>query len=188
MVEVGEALVRGGVSAFEITLNSDGAIDGIAALARRFGRHELLVGAGTVLSQTEARTAIDAGAQFLVMPHTDELLVAWASERGVPTFPGAFSPTEIFAAWQAGAAGVKLFPASVAGPAFIRELRGPFPQIPLIATGGVTLESAPAFVSAGAIGVGMGSWLTGGGIPSEIEARARDVVRAVRQAREGIVA
>src|SRR5439155_6667975 len=119
-------------------------------------------GAGTVLDEASAEEAIRAGATFLVMPHLDDHLVRWAVERGVPAFPGAFSPTEILSAWRAGASAVKLFPASAVGPAFVREFRGPFPEIPLIPTGGVTLESAEAFVTAGATALGLGSWLMGG--------------------------
>ena len=117
------------------------------------------------------------------MPHTDPELVAWAAARGMPSFPGAFSPTEILAAWRAGAAAVKLFPASVAGPAFVREFRGPFPDIPLIPTGGVTAVTAPEFIRAGAIAVGMGSWLIGDGDPAGIAERGATVVRAVAEAR-----
>ena len=83
--------------------------------------------------------------------------------RGIPAFPGCATPTEVLAAWRAGAAAVKLFPASVAGPAFVREMRGPFPDIPLVPTGGVTVETAPSFIAAGAVAVGMGGWLLGDG-------------------------
>jgi 2-dehydro-3-deoxyphosphogluconate aldolase/(4S)-4-hydroxy-2-oxoglutarate aldolase len=173
---IAEGLVAGGVRAFEITLNSPDALGGIAALAGRWG-DRLLVGAGTVLGITEAAGAADAGARFIVSPHTDSRLIEWAVGRGLPAFPGAFSPTEIYAGWSAGATAVKLFPASVAGPAFVREFRGPFRDIPLIATGGVTIESAPAFLAAGAAAVGMGSWLTGDGEPEGIADRAARLVR-----------
>ena len=143
------------------------------------------VGAGTVLSVSAAQRAIDAGATFLVMPHTDPELVAWAASLGLPSFPGAFSPTEILAAWRAGAAAVKLFPASVAGPAFVREFRGPFPDIPLVPTGGVTAVTAPDFIRAGAIAVGLGSWLIGDCQPAGIAERGSTVVRAVAEARAG---
>jgi 2-dehydro-3-deoxyphosphogluconate aldolase/(4S)-4-hydroxy-2-oxoglutarate aldolase len=182
LLEVADALRRGGIRAFELTLDTADAAQGITVLASRFGPGELLIGAGTVLSIDDARRALDAGARFLVSPHVDPPLVGWAAERGIPMFPGAFTPTEILAAWRAGAAAVKLFPASALGPAFVREHRGPFPHIPLIPTGGVTLESAPAFVAAGALAVGLGSWLTGSGDPSVVEARAGQLVRAVAAA------
>ena len=129
-VRVADALLAGGVRAFELTLNEPeaDALEAIAAIAGRAGAGGLVIGAGTVLSTDAARRALDAGARFLVMPHTDGALVAWAADRGVPTFPGAFTPTEILAAWRAGASAVKLFPASVAGPGFLRELRGPLPE------------------------------------------------------------
>ena len=111
--------------------------------------------------------------------------MAWAAERGIPAFPGAFTPTEILAAWRAGAAAVKLFPASMAGHTFLREFRGPFPDIPLVPTGGITVESAPAFIRAGAVAVGLGSWLTGDGEPAGIAERGVAVVRAVAEARAG---
>jgi 2-dehydro-3-deoxyphosphogluconate aldolase/(4S)-4-hydroxy-2-oxoglutarate aldolase len=124
-----------------------------------------------------------AGATFLVMPHTDAALIAWAAGRSIPCFPGALTPTEILTAWRAGATAVKLFPASVAGPAFVREFRGPFPDIPLVPTGGITVESAPAFIRAGALAVGIGSWLTGDGEPAGIARRGAQAVAAVAEAR-----
>ena len=184
---VADALVSGGVRAFELTLNEPEA-DALAAIeaAARIGPDlGLEVGAGTVLSIEAAGRAIDAGATFLVMPHLDEELVAWAAARGIPAFPGCTTPTEILAAWRAGATAVKLFPASSAGPGFVREMRGPFPEIALVPTGGVTVETAPAFIAAGAIAVGMGGWLLGDGDAAGIRERATAVVAAVAWARQG---
>jgi len=175
---IAEALLAGGVRAFEITLGSPAALAGIRAIASKYGG-DLLVGAGTVLDIQAATQALDAGARFLVMPHTDCSLVTWAAERGVPAFPGAFTPTEIVQGWRAGACAIKLFPASVAGPAFIREFRGPFPDIPLVPTGGVSAETAPAYLAAGAIAVGVGSWLMGGGDPHVVRERAADLVKRI---------
>ncbi len=179
---IGEGLLAGGVHAFEITLNNPSAFTAIAALTRRFNPRDLLIGAGTVLDLEQAERAVEAGAQFLVMPHLDVAIVEWAVKRELPAFPGAFTPTEILAAWRAGATAVKLFPASAVGPAFVRELRGPLPQIPLVPTGGVTLENAPAFLAAGALAVGMGSWLTGGGDPDVIRERAVAITAALSAA------
>ena len=181
--QVGDALVEGGVLAFEITLNEPvtGALRAIESVAAR--APGLAIGAGTVVSIDAAQRAIDAGATFLVMPHTDPELVGWASERGIPTLPGAFTPTEVLAGWRAGAAAVKLFPASVAGPAFVRECLGPFPEIPLVPSGGVTVQSAGDFIRAGAVAVGVGSWLIGDGDPAGVTARARQIVGAVADAR-----
>ena len=184
---VADALVSGGVRAFELTLNEPEAdalraIEAAALIGPDVG---LEVGAGTVLSIAAAGRAIDAGATFLVMPHLDAGLVAWAAARGIPAFPGCATPTEILAAWRAGAAAVKLFPASSAGPGFVREMRGPFPDIPLVPTGGVTLETAPAFIAAGAVAIGMGGWLLGDGGLAGIRKRATAVVSAVAAARQG---
>jgi 2-dehydro-3-deoxyphosphogluconate aldolase/(4S)-4-hydroxy-2-oxoglutarate aldolase len=176
---IGEALAAGGVRAFEVTLNSPAALEAIAALAERFEPDRLLVGAGTVLDLDAAAAAVVAGARFLVMPHTDPDLVAWATDRGIPAFPGALTPTEVLAAWRAGATAVKVFPASTVGPSFVRELRGPLPQVPLVPTGGITLDSAPDFIAAGALAVGLGSWLTGSGDPVVVEERARAIVAAL---------
>lgn len=182
---VAEALAANGIRVFEVTLNSPGAIESIRLLAEGALGERLLVGAGTVLSIAEAEAAVAAGARFLVTPHLDPSLVAWAAERGIPILPGAFTPTEILTAWRAGAAAVKLFPASVAGPAFIRDFRGPFPDIPLIPTGGVSVENAAEFLRAGAVAVGLGSWLTGAGDPAEVARRAAAVVAAIGTAGRG---
>jgi 2-dehydro-3-deoxyphosphogluconate aldolase/(4S)-4-hydroxy-2-oxoglutarate aldolase len=182
---VAEALEAGGVLAFELTLNEPQAkaLGTLEAVARRGPATGLEIGAGTILSIDAAASAVDAGATFLVMPHLDVELVAWAAERGIPALPGCATPTEALAAWRAGAAAIKLFPASVAGPAFIRELRGPFPDIPVVPTGGVTPENAPAFVAAGAVAVGLGGWLIGDADPDGVRARARQIVETVATAR-----
>ena len=183
-VRIGEGLRAGGLGALEVTLGSDGALTAIERLAARFGgRDDFVIGAGTVLDTAAAEAAIGAGATFLVMPVTEPALIGWAAERAIPTFPGAMTPSEALAAWSAGASAIKLFPASVVGPAFIRELRGPFPEIPLVPTGGLTVENVPEFIVAGAVAVGLGSWLTGDGDPERIAQRGRQVVAAIRAAR-----
>jgi 2-dehydro-3-deoxyphosphogluconate aldolase/(4S)-4-hydroxy-2-oxoglutarate aldolase len=180
---VADALFDGGVLAFEVTLNEpvDSALRAIESVASRSS--ELAIGAGTVLSIDNAERAIDAGATFLVMPHTDAELVAWAAARGVPALPGAATPTEVLAAWRGGAAAVKVFPASVVGSAFVRECRGPFPDIPLVPSGGVTAETAADFIAAGAAAVGVGGWLIGDAEVAGVTARARRIVDAVAAAR-----
>ena len=184
--DVADGLLRGGVRAFELTLNDpeDEALDALRAAARHADGTALDIGAGTVLTLEAAERAVDAGATFLVSPHVDTELIEWAVERAIPFMPGAFTPTEILAAWRAGAAAVKLFPASVAGPAFVREFRGPFPHIGLLPTGGVTVDTAPDFIRAGAVAVGLGSWLIGDRESTGIAERAASVVRAVANARE----
>ena len=188
---IADALAEGGIRAFELTLNDpqDDALRAIQAASRHVGGGSpLAIGAGTVLSVEAARRAIDAGATFLVSPHFDPEIVGWAVERGIPMLPGAATPTEVLAAWRAGAAAVKVFPASALGPSFLRELRGPFPDIPLQPTGGITVENAADYIRAGAIAVGMGSWLFAGRTPASIALRARqatDAVAAARSARTG---
>ena len=183
ILQVAEALVAGGVRAFEITLDSPEAIAAIGALGQRYSDGSLLVGAGTVLDVASATRAVEAGARFLVSPHTDVDLLRWSVGQGIPIFPGAFTPSEIMAAWRAGASAVKLFPASAVGPAYIREVRGPLANVPLIPTGGVTADNAAAFLAAGAFGVGVGGWLIGDGSPDAIRPRARQLITAVRSAR-----
>jgi 2-dehydro-3-deoxyphosphogluconate aldolase/(4S)-4-hydroxy-2-oxoglutarate aldolase len=176
---IGAALVSGGVCAFEVTMNSESALEVIEELTKRFSPDELLVGAGTVLTLAQAEGAFEAGARFIVMPHLDRAIVRWAVDRGIASFPGCLTPTEILAAWRAGAAAVKVFPASAVGPVFVRELRGPLPEIPLVPTGGVTLENARDFIAAGATAVGMGSWLTGSGDPVVVQERAAAISRSL---------
>lgn len=184
-VRIADSLAEGGVTAFELTLNEPEppALAALEAVARHADGGPLAVGAGTVLTIAAAGRALDAGARFLVMPHTDPELVAWAAARGVPAIPGAATPTETLLAWRAGAAAVKVFPASVLGPAFLGELRGPLPDVPLLPTGGVTAENAGAFIEAGAIAVGLGSWLVGDAEPAGVLERARRIAAVVADAR-----
>jgi 2-dehydro-3-deoxyphosphogluconate aldolase / (4S)-4-hydroxy-2-oxoglutarate aldolase len=180
-----EALLRGGIRAFELTLNApeSTALKALTAAVRWSEGSGIVVGAGTVLSMESARRAIDAGAAFLVAPHLDTEVVVWAARDGIPMLPGAATPTEVLAAWRAGATAVKVFPASTLGPSFVRELRGPLPDVPLLPTGGVTVGNAAAYIEAGAVAVGIASWLFGGGSPSSIIERAREAVGVVAAAR-----
>lgn len=182
---IARALADGGVRTFELTLNDPeaDALRAIEAVARIGTGLGLDIGAGTVLSTDAARRAGDAGATFLVSPHLDTGLVAWAAAHGIPALPGCATPTEALTAWRAGAAAIKLFPASVAGPAFVREMRGPFPDIPIVPTGGVTVDTAPSFIAAGAVAIGMGGWLLGDGSAVGVRERAALVVSAVSAAR-----
>lgn len=155
--DVADGLAAAGLDVLEVTLDSPDAL----GVIERLSSAGHLVGAGTVLSLTQAVDAVAAGAAFLVAPHTDVDVVRWASSRDVPALPGALTPTEVMTAWNAGAAAVKIFPASVAGPALVRELQGPLGFVPLVPSGGVTVENARALLDAGAAAVGLGSWLTG---------------------------
>ncbi|MGI8422977.1 MAG: bifunctional 4-hydroxy-2-oxoglutarate aldolase/2-dehydro-3-deoxy-phosphogluconate aldolase [Chloroflexota bacterium] len=182
-VEAAEALLRGGVDVVEVTLNTAGAAQMIGKLRAHFG-DKLLVGAGTVLSPSAVNQAVEAGAQFIVAPNTDPKVIALCNRHGVPAVPGAFTPTEVVTAWESGADAVKVFPVSGVGPRYIKDLRGPLPDIPLVPTGGVTAENCVEFIKAGAIAVGAGSDLVDKGIVdrrefAELERRARAFVAGV---------
>jgi 2-dehydro-3-deoxyphosphogluconate aldolase/(4S)-4-hydroxy-2-oxoglutarate aldolase len=157
-VETAEALLKGGISVIEVTLNTPGALEMLRAMRDAVGDRAVL-GAGTVLDIPAADGALAAGAQFIVSPHTDVELVREMSSRGVPCIPGAFSATEVLSAWRAGASVVKLFPAGPVGAGYLKDLRGPLADIPLLPTGGVTLDNAATYIDAGAWGLGLGSAL-----------------------------
>ncbi len=180
-----EAAWRAGLNMVEVTLNSPAVHTTIGALRNSAARTgDAMVGAGTVTSVAEAAGAVDAGAQFLVTPIADVGIVEWAVARDIPIFPGAFSPTEVFRLWQAGATAVKIFPASVLGVEYITSLRGPLPQVPLLPTGGIGVDNAAAYLAAGAVGLGVGSPLftkemladDSGRIATEVIARWRKVI------------
>jgi 2-dehydro-3-deoxyphosphogluconate aldolase / (4S)-4-hydroxy-2-oxoglutarate aldolase len=153
-LQMAKTVAAGGMQFIEITWNSYKAAELISEL-----RSELpafTIGTGTLLNPEQLQQAIDCGAQFLFTPHTDLTMIKTAMDAGVPIVPGAFSPTEILTAWQAGASCVKVFPISgLGGAAYLRSLQGPLGHIPLIPTGGVTLENAKIFIEAGAIAVGL---------------------------------
>jgi 2-dehydro-3-deoxyphosphogluconate aldolase/(4S)-4-hydroxy-2-oxoglutarate aldolase len=180
-----DALLEGGIRAFELTLNEPeaAALEALSATVRHVEGSEMVVGAGTVLTIDAARRAIDAGAAFLIAPHTDTGVVQWAADRAIPMLPGVATPTEALTAWRAGAAALKVFPASSLGASFLRELRGPFPDFRLLPTGGVTAENAASFIDAGAVAVGIGSWLFKALSGELIVERARQTIDAVTDAR-----
>jgi 2-dehydro-3-deoxyphosphogluconate aldolase/(4S)-4-hydroxy-2-oxoglutarate aldolase len=189
LVKVVTALAEGGVTAAEITFTVPNALDVIRQVRRELG-DRLLVGAGTVLDPETARAALLAGAEFLVGPTLNLDVIRLAHRYDKIVMPGAFTPTEILTAWEAGADVVKVFPADVGGPAYLRAVRGPLPQIRLMPTGGVDLTTAAAFLKAGACCLGAGSQLVE---PDAVKAgnfaRLRDLaaqyMSAVRQARQG---
>jgi 2-dehydro-3-deoxyphosphogluconate aldolase/(4S)-4-hydroxy-2-oxoglutarate aldolase len=149
-----QAVAAGGMLLIEITWNSDRAPDLIGQLRKELPHCR--IGTGTLLNLEQLRQAIDAGAQFLFTPHVDPALIAAAVTADVPIVPGALSPTEIVTAWSSGASCVKVFPIQAVGGAnYIKALQGPLGHIPLIPTGGVTLENAKDFLMAGAIAVGL---------------------------------
>jgi 2-dehydro-3-deoxyphosphogluconate aldolase / (4S)-4-hydroxy-2-oxoglutarate aldolase len=144
-----------GLGVHEITLTTPGALDCIYDL--RTHQEGLVVGAGTVLDAQTARDAIIAGAQFIVSPVLDRDVLRVAKEHGVVAIPGALTPSEAHEAWRAGADIVKVFPASVGGPSYIRALRGPFPDLRFLPTGGITVDNATDFLDAGAFAVCLGT-------------------------------
>jgi 2-dehydro-3-deoxyphosphogluconate aldolase/(4S)-4-hydroxy-2-oxoglutarate aldolase len=158
MTDVCRALVDGGVTACEITMTVPGAIDAIATTSKSLG-DECLVGVGTVLDPDTARLAIEAGAEFVVSPVLKPAVIEMAHRFDKVAIPGALSPTEVVAAWQGGADVVKVFPANHFGPRYFRDLHGPLPDVRLTPTGGVDLETTPAWIEAGAVAVGVGSAL-----------------------------
>ena len=155
---VAMALIEGGVTAMEITMTVPGAVDLIRGLAPRMPAGFLL-GAGTVVDADTASKVIDAGAQFIVSPVFRPDVVARCRQHNVAALPGCFSPTEILAAWDAGADIVKVFPATALGPQYIKDVLAPLPQVKLMPTGGITLENAGNWIRAGAVAVGAGSSL-----------------------------
>jgi 2-dehydro-3-deoxyphosphogluconate aldolase/(4S)-4-hydroxy-2-oxoglutarate aldolase len=156
--ELAQALLDGGIRAMEITLNTAGALEMIAKLQQQFGDH-MFIGAGTVLDIDDATKAVQAGASYLVTPNTDEEVIRYAAQQGVPVYPGAMTPTEIVKAWKAGATAVKIFPGASLGLGYIKELQGPLNHIPMLAVGGVNEENIPQFMQAGCYGFGIGGSL-----------------------------
>lgn len=181
-----DAICAGGIDIVEVTMTVPGAVDLIHDLSRRIG-DDVLLGAGTVLDAETARACILASARFVVSPTLDTATIACCRTYGVPILAGALTPTEILSAWRAGAAMVKVFPASVGGANYIRTLKGPLPQIDLVPTGGVTLANVGEFFAAGASAVGAGSDLVaagrGEGGMDAVTEKAREYVREIEDAR-----
>jgi 2-dehydro-3-deoxyphosphogluconate aldolase/(4S)-4-hydroxy-2-oxoglutarate aldolase len=179
---VASAVHRGGIRLIEVTLTTAGALDAIATM-REAGLDGLSVGMGSVRTADEARDSIAAGAEYLVTPTTNLEVLRAAQEAGVPVVCGAFTPTELDIAHRAGADYVKLFPASVVGPRYLREVLAPMPDLRIVPTGGVNVETIPQFRAAGAVGVGVGSALVDNPTVAaadwaELEGRAKALVTA----------
>jgi 2-dehydro-3-deoxyphosphogluconate aldolase/(4S)-4-hydroxy-2-oxoglutarate aldolase len=183
-----DALAAGGLRAIEITMTVPRAVELIAAVAPSLPEGFVL-GAGTVVDADTADAVIRAGAQFIVSPVYKPAVVERCRARDVVVVPGCFSPTEILSAWEAGADLVKVFPATALGPGYIKDLRGPLPQVRLVPTGGVTRQNAGDWIRAGATAIGVGTALVD---PAAVAGRrfdtltavAREFVEAVRRARE----
>jgi 2-dehydro-3-deoxyphosphogluconate aldolase / (4S)-4-hydroxy-2-oxoglutarate aldolase len=190
LVEAARALADGGVSVVEITMTVPDALDVVRQVRKSLG-DRLLLGAGTVLDPETARAALLAGAEFLVAPTINLDVIRLCQRYDRLIMPGAFTPTEILTAWEAGADIVKVFPADVVGPAFFKAMRGPLPQVRLMPTGGVDLHTAAGFLQAGACCLGVGTQLVEPKAVAErnfdrIRELARQYVAIVKQARAGV--
>lgn len=158
--EIIDALAGAGVRSMELTLTTPGTLDALPDLVQRFG-DRVDLGVGTVTTVEQARAACEGGAAYLVTPVTDHAVIAASIQRGVPIVPGGLTPTELHASWAAGASAVKVFPSSVVGAGYVKDLRGPFPELRVIPSGGVDLDAAQAWLAAGADAVSVGGPLLG---------------------------
>src|SRR6185312_9672851 len=188
-IAAAEAVAAGGITIVEVTMTVPGALDAITQLIKTLGS-EVVVGAGTVLDAQAARQCFDAGAEFLVSPGLDLGTITAANDAGKLIMAGALTPTEVITAWKAGADFVKVFPASAVGGAnYLKALRGPLPQVPLVPTGGVNLNTAADFLRAGASALGIGGDLVvasalNSGDVAPITDLAKKYLAIVRQVRE----
>lgn len=184
-----DAIRAGGIDVLEVTMTVPDAVPLIAQVAKRFGK-DAVIGAGTVLDAETARAVILAGAQFVVTPTLRAETIACCKRYGVPVFPGALTPTEVLTAWEAGADMVKVFPCSaVGGASYIKALKAPLPQVDLVPTGGVNLETAADFIKAGSSALGVGADLVDlkalrEGNADVVTERARRLVGIVQAARK----
>ena len=187
LIRIAKALYAGGLDCIEITMTTPGALRAIEKTCGKL--NDVLMGVGTVLDAATARQAILAGAQFLVTPTVELDVIEMAHRYGKVVIAGAMTPTEILTAWEAGADMVKVFPADVLGPEYLRAVHAPLPQIPLVPTGGVTAKIAREFILAGAAMVCAGGWLVDKQAVANkhyevLTERARQLVDAVSKARE----
>lgn len=182
------ALYNGGIRVLEVTMNTTSA-HGMIERLRDAYPDTMWIGAGTVLTVSDAESARTAGAQFFVTPNVDVRVIAYATEHNIPIFSGALTPTEIQTAYQAGAAAVKVFPSSSVEPGYFRDLQGPLGHIPLMAVGGISVANAADFLNAGAFAIGVGGNLvnlnhTIRGEFNEIQNYATELVQVVSHCRD----
>lgn len=183
--EAADRLVEAGIRLMEVTMNTEGATDIIRSWRKRYDK-DVSIGAGTVLDREMAARAVDAGARFIISPNLDEDVIHFGLERGIEVWPGVMTPTEIVRAWKAGASAVKLFPMKHLGIDYLKEVRAPLDNIPMMATGGVNLDNIGDFLRAGASAVGLGSNLVDkrliqDGRFDELQQLAARYVAAVRE-------
>jgi 2-dehydro-3-deoxyphosphogluconate aldolase/(4S)-4-hydroxy-2-oxoglutarate aldolase len=189
LIAAADAIKAGGVQVIEVTMTTPGALDIIAQASQKYGE-EVLFGAGSVLDAETARTAILAGAGFVVAPTLNLDVIALCNRYSIPVAPGCYTPTEMLTAWEAGADMVKLFPASVGGPALVKAILAPLPQLNIVPVGGVNLSTAADFIRNGAMALGVGSSLVNQGLldagdMAELTRRAVAFAREVEKGRAG---
>ncbi len=189
LLAAADALLAGGLNAIEVTMTTPGALDVVRQATARYGS-EVLFGVGSVLDAETARAAILAGAAFVVCPTLKLATIELCKRYSVPVIPGGFTSTEVLTAWEAGADLVKVFPADLGGPAYIKALLAPLPQVRLVPVGGVDLDNTASFIRAGAVAVGVGSSLINQalldqGKLSEITERAARFREEVNKGRAG---
>lgn len=179
-----DALESGGIEHVELTLSTTGVFEALPSLSAEFGG-QVSIGLGTVTTAEEARRGIELGVDYLVTPAMRPEVVAEAVAAGVPVFPGGFTPSELLTGWEAGASAVKLFPASLVSPDYLADLRGPFPEMRVMPSGGVTIDGAVRWLEAGACAVSIGGPLLqdafSDGDPQALRARARELSERVRE-------
>ncbi len=186
-VAIGKAIHEGGIDIIEVSMVTPSALDAISTMIRELG-NAIVAGAGTVLDAESARSAILAGAEFVVGPNLSRGVIEVCRRYSKISIPGALTPTEILTGWELGADIVKVFPASAVGPRYIHDVREPLPHIRLLPTGGINLENAGEFIKAGAVAVAVGGALVDGKAVQEgrfevLTENARKFVEAVRKAR-----
>lgn len=186
-IKISEACLKGGINAIEMTFTVPGAVDVIKDLVARYKGGEMIIGAGTVLDAETARTAILAGAQFIVSPSFNLETVKLCNRYQIPVMPGAATIKEIVEAMEAGVDIVKAFPGEALGTKFVKAVKGPLPQANIMPTGGVSLDNAADWIKAGCVAVGVGGSLTAGARTGDYQSIAdmsRKFVEIVRKARE----
>jgi len=187
LIAAADAIKKGGVSVIEVTMTTPGALGVIAEAKERYGS-DVVFGAGSVLDPETGRAAILAGADFVVSPILNLGLIELCNRYGIATMPGCYSPTEVITGWEAGADLIKLFPASFGGPALVKAILAPLPQVQIVPVGGVNLDTAAEFISKGAVALGVGSSLVSqklldSGDLDELTRRAGAFIEEVRKGR-----
>jgi 2-dehydro-3-deoxyphosphogluconate aldolase / (4S)-4-hydroxy-2-oxoglutarate aldolase len=180
LAPVCDVLVEEGILSLELTLTTPGLLDALEELANRYGGNAD-VGVGTILTESEAQQAIDCGAQYLVTPTINLPVINLAVESQIAIFPGGMTPTELAAGWHAGATAVKIFPAETVGASYLKHLRGPFPDLQAVPSGGVDLDATREWLAAGAAAVSIGGPLLGDALKGGDVPPLRERCRAVRR-------